>query len=170
MSPSSAPSGPAGRPAPELVEGAYAYEIGTAAALHEGLNLADMAHLLLLDGQGLVPAADAAALAGVLLDADATDWQDFGYDASFGEPYSSRERAFEAVIGERAGWLHAGRTRREATRVAFRLHLRRQVCVLVVAAARLAAALTRRGASTGPRSSPTTRTSSRPSRRPSATT
>ena len=37
------------------------------------------------------------------------------------------------MIGEHAGWLHAGRTRREATHVAFRLHLRRQVCVLVVA-------------------------------------
>ena len=76
MSPSSA--GAAGGPAPELVDGAFAYEIGTAAALHEGLNLADMAHLLQLDAQGLVPAGDAVALAGVLLDADATSWRDFG--------------------------------------------------------------------------------------------
>jgi argininosuccinate lyase len=144
VSPPSAPSAAGGGPAPELVDGAYAYEIGTAAALHDGLNLADMAHLLQLDAQGLVPAADGAALAGVLLDADATSWRDFGYDAAFGEPYSSRERTFERAIGEQAGWLHAGRTRREATRVAFRLHLRREVCVLVVAAARLAAALAHR--------------------------
>jgi len=144
VSPPSAPSAAGGGPAPELVDGAYAYEIGTAAALHDGLNLADMAHLLQLDAQGLVPAADGAALAGVQEDADATSWRDFGYDAAFGEPYSSRERTFERAIGEQAGWLHAGRTRREATRVAFRLHLRREVCVLVVAAARLAAALAHR--------------------------
>jgi argininosuccinate lyase len=144
VSPYSARSGTVGGPAPELVDGAYAYEIGTAAALHDGLNLADMAHLLQLDAQGLVPAADTAALAGALLNADATSWRDFGYDPAHGEPYSSRERTFEQAIGERAGWLHAGRTRREATRVAFRLHLRREVCVLVVAAARLAAALAHR--------------------------
>jgi len=132
-------------PSPELVEGAFDYEIRTAAVLHDGLNLADMAHLLQLRAEGLVPEADAVALAGVLLDADIADWSDFGYDAAIGEPYSSRERVFGAVLGDRAGWLHAGRTRREATRVAFRLHLRRQVCEVVLTATRLAGALAERG-------------------------
>jgi argininosuccinate lyase len=132
-------------PSRDLVEGAFDYEIRTAAVLHDGLNLADMAHILQLRAEGVVPEADAAALAEVLLDADATDWSDFGYDSAVGEPYSSRERVFGAVLGDRAGWLHAGRTRREATRVAFRLHLRRQVCEVVLAATRLAGALARRG-------------------------
>jgi argininosuccinate lyase len=133
-----------GGAAPELIDGAYAYELRTAAALHDGLNLADMAHLLQLVADGIVPSAPAAQLAGALARADAVEWTDFGYDAGFGEPYSSRERRFEAELGDAAGWLHAGRPRREATRVAFRLHLRREVCRLVLAAARLAAALASR--------------------------
>jgi argininosuccinate lyase len=131
--------------APELVDGAYAYEIRTAGALHDGLNLADMAHLLQLVADGIVPRAAASDLAGALERADASDSTDFGYDAALGEPYSSRERRFESELGDVAGWLPAGRPRREATRVAFRLHLRREVCELVLAAARLAAALGRRG-------------------------
>ena len=131
--------------APELVNGAYAYEIRTAGVLHGGLNLADMAHLLQLVTDGIVPRPVASELAGALLRADATDWTDFGYDPAFGEPYSSRERRFDSELGDVAGWLHAGRPRREATRVAFRLHLRREVCALVLAAARLAAALGGRG-------------------------
>ena len=134
-----------GGPAPELIDGAYAYELRTAAVMHDGLNLADMAHLLQLVADGIVPRAASVELAGALQRADGTAWSDFGYDAAGGEPYNSRERRFEAELGHGAGWLHAGRPRREATRVAFRLHLRREVCMLVLAAARLAAALAERG-------------------------
>ena len=101
---------------PELVDGAYAYEIRTAGALHDGLNLADMAHLLQLVADGIVPRAAASDLAGALERADASDSTDFGYDA-FGEPYSSRERRFESELGDVAGWLPAGRPRRGATRI-----------------------------------------------------
>ncbi len=132
------------KPAPELVEAAFAYEIESADVLHQGLNLADMAHLLQLFDHGVVSRRDAAALAGVLLDADAVDASEFGYDAAFGEPYTSRERLFAAALGDTAGWLHAGRPRREATRVAFRIHLRRQVCHLLLAIDRLTRALAAR--------------------------
>ena len=130
---------------PELVDGAYTYEIRTAGALHDGLNLADMAHLLQLVTDGIVPRPAASDLAGALERADASDWTDFGYDPHFGEPYSSRERRFESELGDAAGWLPpaAPVARRPAS--AFRLHLRREGCELVLAAARLAAALGRRG-------------------------
>ena len=134
----------AGAPAPELIEAGFAYEIAGASILHEGLNLADMAHLLQQHSHGIVPDDDAAALAAVLLAADSVEADRFGYDAAVGEPYNSRERVFTGRLGDTAGWLHAGRPRREATRVAFRLHLRRQVCNLVLSAARLARALAER--------------------------
>ena len=57
--------------------------------------------------------------------------EDFPYDPEFGEPYNSRERYFVARIGDVAGWLHAGRPRREAARIALRLHVRRQLLELV---------------------------------------
>ena len=50
---------------------------------------------------------------------------DFGYDPAHGEVYNCRERRFAAEIGHDAGWLHAGRPRREAVRIALRLRVRR---------------------------------------------
>ena len=89
------------------------------------------------DGSSLAPSP--LRCCEVVLDASSTDA--IGYDPQDGEPYNSRERAFAARIGPLAGWLHAGRPRREATRLAFRLHLRRHTAHVVLAAADLAQTL-----------------------------
>lgn len=129
-------------PAPELIESGFALENADAPILHDGLNLADLAHVLDLRSRGVVPDTAAARLLRVLLDAVDTPAERFPYDPSYGEPYNSRERAFVARIGDDAGWLHAGRPRREAVRIALRLHLRTQLLDLVEAAATLAATIT----------------------------
>jgi argininosuccinate lyase len=128
-------------PAPELVAAAYVYESAGSAMLHGGLNHADMAHVIALHRLGIVPTDAARALLTVLLEADQVDAADFGYDPADGEPYNSRERLFVEKIGDHAGWLHAGRPRREATRIAFRLFLRREVNHLVASGTDLALAL-----------------------------
>jgi argininosuccinate lyase len=128
--------------APGLIEAGFAYESQGATMLHDGLNLADLAHVLDLLDRGIVSRSIAAALLRVVLDASSMDA--IGYDPLDGEPYNSRERAFAASIGPLAGWLHAGRPRREATRLAFRLHLRRRTAHVVVAGAELARALATR--------------------------
>jgi argininosuccinate lyase len=125
-------------PAPELVESGFALENADAPILHAGLNLADLAHVLDLRARGVVPEVPAQRLIGVVLEAVATPPEKFPYDPAYGEPYNSRERAFVAAIGDDAGWLHAGRPRREAVRIALRLHLRRQLVDLVCATADLA--------------------------------
>ena len=127
-------------PAPELVDAGFAWEIADAPLLHHGLNLADLGHVMDLRARGLVPEPAAAELLGVLLDAYRTDPADFPYDAGFGEVYNSRERHFAARIGDSAGWLHAGRPRREAARVAMRLLLRSQTADLMAAGADFASA------------------------------
>ena len=66
---------------------------------------------------------------------------EFPYDPAYGEAYNCRERRFAAAIGRDAGWLHAGRPRREAVRIALRLRLRRDVADLVEAAAAFVAAV-----------------------------
>ena len=66
---------------------------------------------------------------------------EFGYDPAYGEVYNCRERRFAAAIGRDAGWLHAGRPRREAVRIALRLRVRRDVADLVEAAAGFVAAV-----------------------------
>jgi argininosuccinate lyase len=123
------------RYAPELVQAGFAVEVADAPLLHDGLNVADIAHVLVLSERGVIPDAAADALLRVLSDAAATPHDRFGYDPAHGELYNCRERRFAAAIGSDAGWLHAGRPRREAVRIALRLRLRRDVADLVEAAA-----------------------------------
>ncbi len=126
-------------PAQELIDAGFAWEIADAPLLHHGLNVADLGHVLDLRARGLVPDDATRDLLTVLLDAYATDPADFPYHAEYGEVYNSRERVFVDRIGRSAGWLHAGRPRREAARVALRLLLRTQVAELIASFARVAA-------------------------------
>ena len=126
---------PRGGPAPELVDSGFALENADASFLHHGLNLADIAHVLDLDRRGIVPVEARRALLTLLLEVAEIPAEAFPYDPSHGEPYNSREHYFVSRIGDVAGWLHAGRPRREAARIALRLHLRRQLVQLVEAAA-----------------------------------
>src|SRR5205823_7867855 len=72
----------------------------------------------------------ARQLLDLLLDVNRMPAEEFPYDPSFGEAYNSRERYFVSRLGDTAGWLHAGRPRREATRLALRLLLRGQLAEL----------------------------------------
>lgn len=128
-------------PAPELVRSGFAWEIADAPLLHHGLNLADIAHVLDLRHREVIPEEAARALLGVLLEAYRTPSEEFPYDPAYGEPYNSRERHFVGRIGNDAGWLHAGRPRREAARVALRLALRGLTAELALSTARFAATL-----------------------------
>ena len=110
-------------------------------------------------------------LLGVLLEAARTPVAEFGYDPAYGEVYNCRERRFAARIGHDAGWLHAGRPRREAVRIALRLRVRRDLADLVEAAAEFAARGRADGRARTPRPSwPSRPTCSTPSRRRSGTT
>jgi argininosuccinate lyase len=124
-------------PAPELVESGFALENADAPLLHRGLNLADIAHVLDLRSQDVIPEDAARALLHLLVEVDRIPAAEFPYDPSCGEAYNSRERYFASRLGDAAGWLHAGRPRREATRIALRLLLRRQLVELVADASRL---------------------------------
>jgi len=111
-------------PAPELVEAGYQLEIADAPLLHRGLTLADVAHLAELVECGALTRAEAAPVAAALLKLLDTPASAFPYDPVYGDAYNSRERELEQQLGPSAGWLHLGRTRREAGRIAFRLALR----------------------------------------------
>ena len=131
MTPTRRSGPPQGSAAPELVDSGFALENADAPFLHQGLNLADVAHVLDLLRRGIVPASAARDLLRLLLEVEQMDAEDFPYDPAFGEPYNSRERFFVERIGKTAGWLHAGRPRREAARIALRIHVREQLLELV---------------------------------------
>ncbi len=126
-------------PAPEMVAAGYALETADGPLLQRGLTLADLAHVLVLREQGVIPGSDATALLGALLELDRSE---FEFDPVYGDAYNSRERWLESKVGTAAGWLAAGRPRREAGRIAFRIALRGRVLDLTAAVARFAAALT----------------------------
>lgn len=131
----------AARYSPELVDAGFAIEVADAPVLHEYLDLADLAHVVVLDELGLVPPGAADDLFAVLLEAHRTPAERFGYDPVHGEAYNCRERVFESRLGDGAGWLHVARTRREAVRIALRLRLRTDLLDLVDAAAAVLTAL-----------------------------
>lgn len=118
--------------APELIDSGFQWENDDAPYLHEGLNLADLAHVLDLSRRGLLPGQAERSLLAILLDVCEIEAEDFPYDPQLGEPYNSREHYFVERLGDTAGWLHAGRPRREAARIALRLRLRRQLVDLVL--------------------------------------
>ena len=135
---------PMGPPAAELIEAGFELENADAPVLHHGMNLADLAHLLDLASAGVIPPEAARQLLVLLLEVMQIPARDFPYDPANGEPYNSRERYFVSRVGDVAGWLHAGRPRREAVRVAFRIRLRSDLTDLIEAAAALAAELASR--------------------------
>ena len=132
-------------PSPALVEAGYRLEIADARFLHRGLGLADLAHILELREAGAVPEEAARALCREALVFLETPVEDFPYDPLYGDAYNSRERELERRLGPAAGWLPAGRTRREAGRIAVRLALRERLLGLHGAAADLAMTLAGRG-------------------------
>lgn len=118
--------------APELIDSGFQLENDDAPYLHDGLNLADIAHVMDLSRRRLLPPEAERSLLGILLDVCSIEAEDFPYDPNLGEPYNSREHYFVERLGDTAGWLHAGRPRREAARIALRLRLRRQLVDLVL--------------------------------------
>lgn len=124
--------------APELIASGFELENADAPILHRGFNLADMAHVLDLSRRGIIPPDATRALLALLLEMHEINAADFPYAPEFGESYNSRERFFVERIGDVAGWLHAGRPRREAARISLRLHLRAQIVRLALEAASFA--------------------------------
>jgi argininosuccinate lyase len=100
-------------PAPDLVMTAFAAELEQQDALFEGVGLADIAHTIMLIEVGVIPADEGAVLLSFLLKLQPRP-RDFVPDSALGDLYTNREAWLSARTAA-AGWLGAGRARREAT-------------------------------------------------------
>ncbi|MFN8109153.1 MAG: lyase family protein [Thermoleophilia bacterium] len=110
-----------GGPAPELVASGYAQEIAHAPRLARAMGEADLAHAVALADCGALDTAVAAALIGGLRELEAIPADDFPWNPARGDAFNSREAELTRRVGPAAaGWLSAGRPRREAFRVALR--------------------------------------------------
>jgi len=104
----------------------------------------DIAHLIMLMEEHIVPEQPGRALLSALLRLHDTSLQRIPLDPTLGDVYNSRESLLQQAVQGVAGWLHAGRPRREASNIAFLLAVRQRVLDLVGALASLSNALTDR--------------------------
>ncbi|MCC6189102.1 MAG: argininosuccinate lyase [Anaerolineales bacterium] len=119
-------------PAPALVSTAYAREVRDQVGLYRGMSLADLAHVVTLIEAGVVPRGPGADLLAALLAMHPDPPLDFALDPAQGDLYSNRV-AYLRMLTPAAGWLSAGRARREATTVAWRIAVRERLLVLAAA-------------------------------------
>ena len=124
----------AGGPADELVVAAYAHETAHGPRLAHDISLADLAHAVALAEGGALDHERARALAGGLLELHAIPGGEFPWNPRLGDAFNSREAELVRLVGkDAAGWLSAGRPRREAFRVGVRLYARRSTLELSAA-------------------------------------
>jgi argininosuccinate lyase len=131
-------------PSDRLVQTGFTTETGHALYLHRWLGYADLAHVLALREVSAIEPEPAALLLTELLRMQALDPAEFPYEPVHGDAYNSREHALAQRLGTVAGWLHLGRTRREACRIAFWLATRDALLDLHEAVASLAKILAQR--------------------------
>ncbi|GIK43523.1 MAG: argininosuccinate lyase [Chloroflexota bacterium] len=122
-------------PAPELIASAFALEAGDGPLLYEGMSLADLAHAVMLVEIGLIPPEIGAKLLAVLLELHAIPAAEFPFNPARGDAYNNREYVLRQQAPEVAGWLQAGRPRREVTTIAYLLVVRE--CLLALTGALL---------------------------------
>jgi argininosuccinate lyase len=128
-------------PALEMVQSANRLEVSSAPVLYEGLSLADLAHIAMLVETQVIPWAFGQQLLMALLDAHAIPVEEFPFDPGLGDVYKNREHHINQRVPEGGGWLGAGRARREATNIAYRLAVRRRLLALLAALGHLAKVL-----------------------------
>ncbi len=131
-------------PSSALVE-TFAHELRYAAALWEGLSYADLAHVLMLIETGIVPEEPGRRLLGALVEMHDAGLASLDLDPKWGDLYNNRDAELEKRLGSDAGWMHAGRARREALTLGWLIQLRagcretlRNAAVLIEELARLA--------------------------------
>jgi argininosuccinate lyase len=111
-------------PSELLVRTGFGTETRQAGRLHYWLGIADLAHVLALREAGVLPEAPGRRLLSALLDLLGTPAEDVGYSPEHGDAYNSREHVLRGLLGDDAGWLSLGRTRREAGRISYYLAAR----------------------------------------------
>jgi len=128
-------------PADELIHTAYARETGDAAILYEGMSLADITHVVGLIEANVIPRQAGGELLSALLAIHPSPPLDFALDPARGDLYSNRE-AYLKMLAAPVGWLSAGRARREATTIGYRLAARTRLLRLTAALGDCAVAAT----------------------------
>lgn len=120
-------------PAPELMQSAFQLELADAPILWRGLSLADLAHIVMFREAEVIPADAGARLLRLLLELHVLPARDFPLDAALEDVYSNREAWLRKRDEDAAGWMGAGRPRREPATIAHRIAVRERLLSLAEA-------------------------------------
>jgi argininosuccinate lyase len=93
------------------------------------MSLADVAHVVGLLESEILPREAGGELLWALLEIHPSPPLDFAVDPKRGDSYSNRE-AYLRMLTPAAGWLSAGRARRESTTTGYRITVRERLLVL----------------------------------------
>lgn len=124
-------------PAPELIASAFALEAGDGPLLNHGMSLADLAQAVMLTESGLIPAEAGTALLAALLAMHDLPPAECPFDPARGDAYNNREYLLRQRAPAVAGWLQAGRPRREVSTLAYVLLVRERLLTLTGALLKL---------------------------------
>lgn len=113
-----------------LVRSAFRSELQAQLCLSEEINWADMAHVIALVEAGVIDKKAGADLLNALQKLQKNP-ADFKPDPKFGDLFTNRENWLAQHTGA-AGWLCAGRARRESTTVAYHLVIKKNLLDLAV--------------------------------------
>jgi len=127
--------------APILTKTAYAHDCKDASLLIDGLHKADLAHAIMLYEEGVIPEGVAQKLIRGLIDIQRIPAGSFPVNPELGDVYNSKDFSLKSLIGDAAGWIHAGRARREAVNIAYLIAVRKRLEYLAEGIAEFAESL-----------------------------
>ena len=116
-------------PADSLVDSAFTNELRQQLGLFSAMGLVDLAYTITGINTGVIPAREGAELLAKLLELNSQP-DSFTPGPEAGDLYTNRE-AWLRQQTDAAGWLGAGRARREATTSAFLVLLRQRLLLLL---------------------------------------
>ena len=118
-------------PAPELVSSGFRMEVNDSALLYHGMSLADLAHVIMLIEIDLIPQDARVALLSALLEMHSLPAEDIDFKIDLVDVYTNRTQMLYQRTPETAGWLQAGRPRREVSTLAYLIVTRAELLEVV---------------------------------------
>jgi argininosuccinate lyase len=107
-----------------LLNTAFAHEVRDGPLLYRAMSFADLAYVVMLCEENLIPPASRPSLLQGLLHLHNIPPEQFPFSPIFGDIYTNRENALRQHTGADSGadgWLRMGRARRESSTVGYTL-------------------------------------------------
>lgn len=118
------------KPSQLLIDTAYAHDCNDGEILIEGMHYADIAYAIMLIEEEIIPRKEGLKLLDGLIEASNIAPEDFPINPEHGDVYNSKDVYIRSIIGDIAGWIHAGRPRREAVNIGYLIAMRKSILSL----------------------------------------